>query len=64
MTKLSEKQTKYKEKFATPYIAASRGLVDDVIDPADTRKMIIAAFEMLQSKKRSRTERFHGNIPL
>ncbi len=54
----------YKEKFATPYIAASRGLVDDVIDPADTRKMIIAAFEMLQSKKRSRTERFHGNIPL
>lgn len=59
-----EKIAEYKEKFATPYIAASRGLVDDVIDPADSRKMIIAAFEMLQSKRRERSERMHGNIPL
>lgn len=59
-----EKIEEYKEKFANPYIAASRGLVDDVIDPAETRKMIIASYEMLQSKKREKTERLHGNIPL
>jgi hypothetical protein len=40
----------YSERFANPYIAASRGYVDDVIDPRDTRWKIIRAFEMLRSK--------------
>ena len=40
----------YKEKFTTPYIAASRGYLDDVIDPADTRVELIKALEMLQNQ--------------
>jgi propionyl-CoA carboxylase beta chain len=54
----------YKERFANPYIAASRGFVDDVIDPADTRIKIIDALEMLQNKADSNPRKKHGNIPL
>jgi len=60
----AEKIREYKAEFATPYIAAQRGLVDDVIHPAATRSMVIAAFEMLQGKRRESANRFHGNIPL
>ena len=54
----------YKEKFTTPYIAASRGYLDDVIDPADTRVQIINALDMLQNKWDSLPPKKHGNIPL
>ena len=54
----------YQEKFTTPYIAASRGFLDDVIDPADTRVQIIKALEMLQNKRDSLPAKKHGNIPL
>jgi acetyl-CoA carboxylase carboxyltransferase component len=54
----------YKERFANPYIAASRGFVDDVIDPRETRVKVIRALEMLQNKSESNPPRKHGNIPL
>ena len=54
----------YKERFANPWIAAERGYVDDVIDPADTRRKVIAGFEMLRSKREDLPQRKHGNVPL
>ncbi len=54
----------YREKFANPYIAASRGYVDDVIEPKTTRPRLIRAFEMLETKKDSNPPKKHGNIPL
>lgn len=59
-----EKIEEYKSKFATPYIAASRGYVDDVIEPATTRQRLISAFEMLQSKRETRPAKKHGNLPV
>ncbi len=54
----------YIEKFDNPYVAASRGYIDDVIDPADTRPKIIRALAMLENKEQSNPGRKHGNIPL
>ncbi|MEM9613894.1 MAG: acyl-CoA carboxylase subunit beta [Actinomycetota bacterium] len=54
----------YKERFANPWIAAERGYIDDVIDPAETRSKVIAAFEMLRSKREELPKRKHGNVPL
>jgi len=54
----------YTERFANPYVAAERGFVDDVIDPADTRRKVIAGLEMLRSKREELPHRKHGNIPL
>ncbi|RXI98346.1 acyl-CoA carboxylase subunit beta [Anaerobacillus alkaliphilus] len=54
----------YREKFANPYVAASNGMIDDVIDPRDTRKSLINALEMLKNKKKSLPKKKHGNIPL
>lgn len=54
----------YTERFANPYVAAERGFVDDVIDPADTRMKVIAGLEMLKSKREELPHRKHGNIPL
>ncbi|CAM3797933.1 acyl-CoA carboxylase subunit beta [Mesobacillus zeae] len=59
-----QKINEYREKFANPYVAASRGMVDDVIDPRETRIKIIQALEMLRTKKESRPGKKHGNIPL
>ena len=54
----------YKEKFTNPYVAANRGFVDDVIDPAETRPKVIRALEMLQNKRDTMPVKKHGNIPL
>lgn len=54
----------YKDEFATPYIAAERGYVDDVIAPLESRKMLAAAFEMLQNKRESSFPKKHGNLPV
>ena len=54
----------YSEKWLNPYVAAERGYVDDVIDPTDTRKMLIDGFRMLESKKEELPPRKHGNMPL
>ncbi len=59
-----QKIDEYREKFANPYVAASRGMVDDVIDPRETRIKIIQALDMLRNKKESRPYKKHGNIPL
>ena len=57
-------RTEYEERFANPYIAASRGYIDDVIMPADTRPRLIAELEMLAGKRQVNLPRKHGNIPL
>ena len=54
----------YREKFASPYIAAERGYVDDVIAPRDTRPRLIEALRLHLGKRESRPARKHGNIPL
>ena len=54
----------YQDKFTNPFVAASRGFVDDVIDPAETRPQIIKALEMLQNKRDTLPAKKHGNIPL
>jgi propionyl-CoA carboxylase beta chain len=54
----------YKERFANPYIAASRGFIDDVIDPRETRVKIVRALEMLENKTDRNPPKKHGNIPL
>jgi propionyl-CoA carboxylase beta chain len=59
-----EKIREYKEKFSNPYIAASHGMVDDVIDPRETRQKLKQALKMLENKKESRPAKKHGNIPL
>lgn len=59
-----EKIDEYKEKFANPYIAAGLGMVDDVIDPRDTRLKLIQSLDMLYDKKEERPKKKHGNIPL
>ncbi len=60
----SEKIQEYKDRFATPYVAASRGFVDDVIEPATTRQRLISAFDMLSSKRETRPSKKHGNLPV
>ncbi len=62
--KLQEKIDEYTQKFANPYIAASRGFVDEVILPSQTRKKLIAAFKMLENKVAKLPRKKHGNIPL
>ena len=54
----------YAAEFATPYKAAERGFVDDVIEPHTTRQRIIDAFIMLEGKREKRPAKKHGNIPL
>lgn len=62
--KLAEKEKEYAEKFATPYLAAERGFIDEVIEPKETRKKLIKAFAMLENKVAKRPRKKHGNIPL
>jgi acetyl-CoA carboxylase carboxyltransferase component len=60
----SELVEDYTERFANPYVAAERGFVDDVIDPAETRVKLIAGLEVLRTKREELPARKHGNIPL
>lgn len=59
-----KKIQEYRKKFANPYIAAAGGMVDDIIEPRDTRKMLIHALEMVKNKHEKRPKKKHGNIPL
>ena len=59
-----EKLEAYKQKFANPYLAASRGYINSVIHPAQTRAKIVSALEALQDKRQPTSARKHGNIPL
>ena len=60
----SQRIEEYREKLMNPYVAASKGLIDDVIDPAYTRIKLIAALKMLSNKRDSLPIKKHGNIPL
>lgn len=60
----AELEAKFAENVADGVQAAKAGMVDDVIDPADTRKYVIAAMEMLSSKRDSNPPKKHGNLPL
>jgi len=61
---LAEKEIEYSTNFANPYVAAKRGYVDDVIEPARTRLRITKALGMLQNKSDKNPPKKHGNIPL
>ncbi len=54
----------YRETFANPYFAASRGLVDEILEPAETRPYVAAALEVLKAKRELRPQKKHGLIPL
>jgi len=54
----------YRTRFANPYIAASKGFIDEVIEPSQTRSRIISALEMLRNKRDKNPPKKHGNMPL
>ncbi|WP_139489270.1 acyl-CoA carboxylase subunit beta [Brevibacillus dissolubilis] len=58
------KIAEYRDMFANPYVAAEHGMVDDVIDPRETRKYLKHSLDMLRNKEESRPKKKHGNIPL
>jgi propionyl-CoA carboxylase beta chain len=60
----AEKVAEFREKFANPYIAASRGFLDEVIRPRETRRKLITALRNLEGKRDSMPAKKHGNIPL
>ncbi len=60
----AELVAEYREKFANPYIAASRGFIDDVIEPRETRPRLVNALEMIANKRDINPAKKHGNIPL
>jgi len=62
--KKAELVAEYREKFASPYVAAERGFIDDVIEPKVTRPRLINALEMLSNKRDANPAKKHGNIPL
>ncbi|MEO6727212.1 MAG: acyl-CoA carboxylase subunit beta [Blastocatellia bacterium] len=59
-----EKIEEYQEKFASPYVAAERGFIDEVIEPKHTRRKLIRALKLLENKRDTNPPRKHGNIPL
>lgn len=60
----AQKIAEYMDKFANPYIASSKGMVDDIIDPRNTRSKLIQSLNMLVNKREIRPAKRHGNIPL
>ncbi|HLA08017.1 MAG TPA: carboxyl transferase domain-containing protein [Anaerolineales bacterium] len=62
--KKAELVAEYRDKFASPYVAAERGYIDDVIEPKETRPRLINALEMLSNKRDANPAKKHGNIPL
>ena len=64
VAKRKELIAQYREVFSNPYVAAGRRLVDDVIEPALTRKYLAQSLELLQTKRDLRPAKKHGLIPL
>ena len=60
----SQLAAEYGDRLANPYVAAAHGLIDDVIDPSETRSKVISALEMLSNKRETLPSRKHGSIPL
>ncbi len=63
-TRRSQLVAEYTERYANPYLAAERGFVDDVIDPAETRIKLVQGLRLLRTKQAESPQRKHGNIPL
>ncbi|PID28963.1 MAG: methylmalonyl-CoA carboxyltransferase [Candidatus Cloacimonadota bacterium] len=61
---LAERENEYRDKFANPYVAAEKGYIEDIIEPAYTRIRLIRGLEMLATKRDQNPPRKHGNIPL
>ena len=61
---LAERTREYRERYANPYVACARGMVDDVIDPRETRARLIDGLAVLADKREDRPPKKHGNIPL
>ncbi|MCL4792901.1 MAG: methylmalonyl-CoA carboxyltransferase, partial [Gammaproteobacteria bacterium] len=61
---IAARTEEYRQKFANPFIAASRGYIDDVIMPRRTRARICRSLSMLREKRLENPWRKHGNIPL
>ena len=59
-----EKVSELEEKFANPYVAAEKGFIDEIIEPANTRPKLIRALSLLQNKRDTNPPKKHGNIPL
>jgi len=59
-----QKAREYREMLATPYVAAERGYIDEVIEPRDTRARLCAALELLRTKRDTNPAKKHGNLPL
>ena len=59
-----ERVEEFREKFANPYIAAERGFIDEIIEPKNTRKKLVTALRMLDTKRDTTPPKKHGNIPL
>ena len=64
VTRRAELVEEYTERYANPYVAAERGYVDDVIDPSETRRVLVRSLRMLASKHEELPRRKHGNVPL
>ena len=60
----AELVSEYRDKFANPYVAASRGFIDDVIEPRETRPRLVNALEMVANKRDANPAKKHSNIPL
>jgi propionyl-CoA carboxylase beta chain len=60
----ARKVQEFRDKFASPYVAAERGFVDEVIEPRVTRRKLITALRMLATKRDRNPPKKHGNIPL
>ena len=60
----AEKIAEFRERFASPFVAAERGFIDDVIEPRETRPRLIRALRMLENKVDTMPRKKHGNIPL
>jgi len=61
---LADKEKEYQNTVANPYVAAQRGYIDDIIEPARTRQRIVRALQLLQNKRDTNPMKKHGNIPL
>ena len=59
-----EKIAEFRDRFANPFVAAERGYIDAVIEPADTRARVITSLRALENKRDTNPRKKHGNIPL
>ena len=59
-----QKVEEFRDRFANPFVAAERGYIDAVIEPADTRARVITSLRALENKRDTNPKKKHGNIPL